>query len=137
MRPRPQRVRERPRRIEAAGASSHPLARTFIPRPAPGPRPRVRSLCRAGRRSARTRPRPAEAPLQLLDELALEPVVPAEGDLAGEPAFARPTRDRVGRDAEQLRDLRTGEEAGGSGRGRSRLECLLHEYESSRSPRMK
>ena len=53
---------------------------------------------------------PVEALAQLLDQLAVEPVVPAQGDLAGQPALARPAGHRVRRHAQQLRNLRTGQE---------------------------
>jgi hypothetical protein len=48
---------------------------------------------------------PAEALAKLLDELPVEPVVAAEGDLARQAPFAGPTGDRIRRDAEKPRDL--------------------------------
>src|SRR5262245_28569231 len=53
---------------------------------------------------------PAEALSQLLDQVAVEAVMPSQRDLAGKAALAGPPGDRVGRDAQELRDLRTGQE---------------------------
>jgi hypothetical protein len=47
-------------------------------------------------RSLGTYPVPAEALSQLLDELAVEAVMPSQRDLAGEAALAGPPGDRVG-----------------------------------------
>jgi hypothetical protein len=54
--------------------------------------------------------RPIQALPELLDEFAIEPVVSAEGHLAGQPAFARPARNGVGRHAKELRNVRSGQE---------------------------
>ena len=70
---------------------------------------------------------PVEALAELLDELAVEPVVPAQGDLAGQPALARPAGHRVGRHAQQLRNLRPGQELGSNVSGaRRRLWLSRH-----------
>ena len=61
-------------------------------------------------RSLGTYPVPAEALSQLLDEFAVETVMPTERDLAGKAALAGPPGDRVGRNAQKLRNLRTGQE---------------------------
>ena len=115
---RPARARPAPRRREDDEGSKRcahegpPFTRTSWTAARAGPPTRGlrRIHAAADRQSARHVPGPVEALPELLHELALEPVVPAQGDLAGQPALACPTRDRVGGDAEELRDLRTGQE---------------------------
>ncbi len=69
---------------------------------------------------------PVEAATELLDELAIEPVVSPQCDLTGQPALARPARHRVRRHAQQLRNLRSGQELR-LGRFRcDRFDCVLH-----------
>jgi len=64
----------------------------------PTPRAAVEQLVML-RAVSRAGSRPVQALPELLDELAVEPVVPAQRDLAGQPALARPTRHRVRRHA--------------------------------------
>jgi hypothetical protein len=61
-------------------------------------------------RSLGAAPAAKQAQSKLFDDLALEPVMPAQCDVAGQPALARPARDGVRGDTKHLRDVRTGEE---------------------------
>ena len=63
--------------------------------------------------SVRTAARSGEALPQLIDHLAVESVVPAERDQAGYPALSRPARHRIRRHAQELRNLRAGQELAG------------------------
>jgi hypothetical protein len=85
----------------------------------------------AGPASVGLVPRAAEALLELLDQVALEAVVPAQGDLAGQPALARPAGHRVRRHAQQLRNLRPGKEPGTDRHRGCQVKYMAHDAQGT------
>jgi hypothetical protein len=66
-------------------------------------------LVRPGRPSSLATTGAVQALAKLLDELTVEPVVPAERHLARQPTLPGPASHGVGRNAQKLRNLRTGQ----------------------------
>ena len=76
-------------------------------------------------------PGPVQALAQLLDELTIEPVVPSERHLAGQPALARPACHGVGRYAQQPGHFGTGQELGLGALAAMRATYVLHERKAT------